>query len=74
MKAQVSSPNFRQKEVSQVGGGFRTYLNFVRPAALRARRAFSVIILLGPFRPQSTTSTFDTFTFDVVNGVRRMLQ
>jgi hypothetical protein len=44
------------------------------PVALRIRRAFSVTILLGPFRPQSTISTFDTFTFDLVSGVRLKLQ
>src|SRR3989449_788005 len=31
--------------------------------AFKTRSAFRVMNSLGPFRPQSTTSTFDTFTF-----------
>jgi len=48
--------------------------SFTRLEPLRVRKAFSVIILLEPFRPQFTASTFDTDAFVLVNGVRLMFQ
>src|SRR2546427_3925481 len=45
---------------------FHSYPSLIRPEALRVRRAFSVIILLGPFlpspRPQRLTLTLSTWS------------
>lgn len=49
-------------------------MNLFRSAALSIRRALRVIMLLGPFRPQFATSTFDTSTFDLVSGIRLTFQ
>src|SRR6266571_3217147 len=55
------------------GGPGYSRASLARPEALSTCIAFSVIILLGPFRPQSTISTFDV-NFILVDGIPLIFQ